>query len=214
MATDCLLLTNSSSYPSLRTILQRHKIQFSKDHSTTLQHFAEFKKDVQYSEEKNHGEKTCRTRLFLTSSPSVDSKHSAVRDEIRAVVSEAHKLNMRPFVFIQRHAYSAVYDGKEVAVKVITRDKLSNLEFANKFLPREIEVLSKVNHENIIKVYKIFNFPKKVYIFMELVKDDLLGYVRSRGRLKESEAHSFFRTDGQCYEVPPWIEHSAQRSEM
>ncbi|GIY74982.1 hypothetical protein CDAR_65431 [Caerostris darwini] len=86
---------------------------------------------------------------------------------------------------------SAVYDGKEVAVKVITRDKLSH-EFATKFLPREIEVLSKVNHENIIKVYKIFNFPKKVYIFMELVKDDLLGYVRSRGRLKESEAHSFF----------------------
>ncbi|CAL1269620.1 unnamed protein product, partial [Larinioides sclopetarius] len=79
----------------------------------------------------------------------------------------------------------------EVAVKVITRDKLSN-EFATKFLPREIEVLSKINHENIVKVYKIFNFPSKVYIFMELINEDLLGYVRSHGRLKEKEARQFF----------------------
>ncbi|KAF8794628.1 testis-specific serine/threonine-protein kinase 1-like [Argiope bruennichi] len=86
---------------------------------------------------------------------------------------------------------SAVYEGEEVAVKVITRDKLSH-EFATKFLPREIEVLSKINHENIVKVYKIFNFPKKVYIFMELIRDDLLGYVRSRGRLNEKEARKFF----------------------
>ncbi|CAL1269621.1 unnamed protein product, partial [Larinioides sclopetarius] len=78
-----------------------------------------------------------------------------------------------------------------VAVKVITRDKLSN-EFATKFLPREIEVLSKINHENIVKVYKIFNFPSKVYIFMELINEDLLGYVRSHGRLKEKEARQFF----------------------
>ncbi|GBN96943.1 Testis-specific serine/threonine-protein kinase 1, partial [Araneus ventricosus] len=86
---------------------------------------------------------------------------------------------------------SAIYEGEEVAVKVITRDKLSH-EFSTKFLPREIEVLSKINHENIVKVHKIFNFPKKVYIFMELIEDDLLGYVRSRGRLKESEARHFF----------------------
>ncbi|PRD35182.1 UNVERIFIED_CONTAM: Testis-specific serine/threonine-protein kinase 1 [Trichonephila clavipes] len=45
---------------------------------------------------------------------------------------------------------AAVYEDKEVAVKVITRDKLSH-EFSTKFLPREIEILSKIHHENIVK---------------------------------------------------------------
>ncbi|GFT28370.1 hypothetical protein NPIL_156911 [Nephila pilipes] len=86
---------------------------------------------------------------------------------------------------------AATYENKEVAVKVITREKLSQ-EFATKFLPREIEVLSKIHHENIVKVYKIFNFPKRVYIFMELIHDDVLAYVRARGRLPEGETHDFF----------------------
>ncbi|GFY61867.1 hypothetical protein TNIN_479941, partial [Trichonephila inaurata madagascariensis] len=86
---------------------------------------------------------------------------------------------------------AAVYEDKEVAVKVITRDKLSH-EFSTKFLPREIEILSKIRHENIVKVYKIFNFPKRVYIFMELIKDDVLAYVRARGHLAEKETRHFF----------------------
>lgn len=78
------------------------------------------------------------------------------------------------FLFLR----SATYNGKKIAVKIITRDHLS-VDFESRFLPREISILSKINHENIIHVYKIFSYPKRVYIFMELVeRGDLLCYIR------------------------------------
>ncbi|KAG8189818.1 hypothetical protein JTE90_026121 [Oedothorax gibbosus] len=86
----------------------------------------------------------------------------------------------------------ATYKTQEIAVKVINRAHLST-DFLTKFLPREIEVLSKVKHENIIKVYKIFNYKDRVYIFMELAQNDLLNYVKERDRIPEKEARNLFR---------------------
>lgn len=65
----------------------------------------------------------------------------------------------------------------EIAVKIIKIDKLS-MQFRNKFLPRELDILTKVEHPNIVHVCKIFIYPKRIYIFMELIQKDLLQVLR------------------------------------
>ncbi|XP_035207036.1 testis-specific serine/threonine-protein kinase 1-like [Stegodyphus dumicola] len=87
---------------------------------------------------------------------------------------------------------SATYKGREIAVKIITRDKLS-VDFSSRFLPREIKALSQIKHKNIIHIFKIFNYSRRVYIFMELVeRGDLLSYIKTRGKLLEKEARHYF----------------------
>ncbi|KAG8179452.1 hypothetical protein JTE90_006822 [Oedothorax gibbosus] len=86
----------------------------------------------------------------------------------------------------------ATYNNQQIAVKIINRAGLSN-SFLNKFLPREIEILGKIKHENIIKIHKILNYTDRVYIFMELAQNDMLNYIRGRGHLPEKEARNYFR---------------------
>ena len=75
---------------------------------------------------------------------------------------------------------SAFFQGEKIAVKVIKKAQLS-VDFETKFLPRELKILSKVNHPNIVYVHKIFRYPKTIYIFMELIdRGDLLQYIKVR----------------------------------
>ncbi|KAJ7309648.1 hypothetical protein JRQ81_007705 [Phrynocephalus forsythii] len=81
-----------------------------------------------------------------------------------------------------------------VAVKIIDRKKAPP-DFLERFLPREIEILAKVNHRSIIKTYEIFETSDgKVYIVMELgVQGDLLEFIKNKGALPEDIARKMFR---------------------
>lgn len=53
--------------------------------------------------------------------------------------------------------------------------------FRDRFLPRELEILSHIHHENIVKVHEIFQVghPMKVFIVTELIHGgDLLEHVK------------------------------------
>ncbi|XP_069817234.1 testis-specific serine/threonine-protein kinase 2 [Dendropsophus ebraccatus] len=80
-----------------------------------------------------------------------------------------------------------------VAVKIIDRKKASP-EFLKKFLPREMDILSVMNHPSIIKTYEIFETPAgKIYIVMELgAHGDLLEYMKSKGPMQEDVAQKMF----------------------
>ncbi|XP_078521701.1 testis-specific serine/threonine-protein kinase 2 [Lissotriton helveticus] len=80
-----------------------------------------------------------------------------------------------------------------VAVKIVDRKK-APADFLEKFLPREMEILSVVNHRAIIRTYEIFETSEgKVYIVMELgVQGDLLEFIKSRGSLPEELARKMF----------------------
>ncbi|XP_053225028.1 testis-specific serine/threonine-protein kinase 2-like [Podarcis raffonei] len=82
----------------------------------------------------------------------------------------------------------------DVAVKIIDRKK-APLDFLERFLPREIDILAKVNHRSIIKTYEIFETSDgKVYIVMELgVQGDLLEFIKSKGAMPEDIARKMFR---------------------
>ncbi|XP_010602027.1 testis-specific serine/threonine-protein kinase 2 [Fukomys damarensis] len=81
-----------------------------------------------------------------------------------------------------------------VAVKIIDRKKTPT-DFAERFLPREMDILATVNHRSIIKTYEIFETSEgRIYIVMELgVQGDLLEFVKCRGALGEDVARRMFR---------------------
>ncbi|XP_036923256.1 testis-specific serine/threonine-protein kinase 1-like [Sturnira hondurensis] len=80
-----------------------------------------------------------------------------------------------------------------VAVKIIDRKKAPS-DFLEKFLPREIEILTMLNHRFIIKTYEIFETSDgRIYIVMELgVQGDLLEFIKTRGALHEDDARKKF----------------------
>lgn len=80
----------------------------------------------------------------------------------------------------------------KVALKIINK-KTAPKDFLDKFLPRELEVIQKLNHKSIVAAYEIINIGQKVYISLEWAgHGDLLQYVRLKGNLKETEARRMF----------------------
>lgn len=74
---------------------------------------------------------------------------------------------------------------RKCALKIVNRRKAPK-EFQNKFLPRELAVLKKVKHENIVLLYEIIVFGDKIVMVLELAgHGDLLEYIKLRGALDE-----------------------------
>ncbi|NWW55363.1 TSSK1 kinase, partial [Pedionomus torquatus] len=83
---------------------------------------------------------------------------------------------------------------RNVAIKIIDKRKTPQ-DFLERFLPREIEALKRLQHPSIIKTYEIFETSAgKVYIVMELgEKGDLLDFIKITGAMKEDVARTKFQ---------------------
>ncbi len=82
--------------------------------------------------------------------------------------------------------------GCEVAIKIINK-KTAPKDVVAKFLPREIEVLKALDHDNIVKLLDVVNTPDTMYLVMELATSgDLLDFINSKRYLSERVARNFF----------------------
>lgn len=102
--------------------------------------------------------------------------------------------------------------GKRVAVKIISKVKAPS-EYTQKFLPREIEAVKGLHHENLITFYQsietshrcVVNYIMqslfihiyilfRVYLIMQLAENGtLLDYVRERKFLDEPQSRTLFK---------------------
>mmetsp|Transcript_55461 Transcript_55461/g.82178 ORF Transcript_55461/g.82178 Transcript_55461/m.82178 type:complete len:521 (+) Transcript_55461:167-1729(+) len=64
---------------------------------------------------------------------------------------------------------------KEYAIKVMRKNKVVSVNGLQR-IQREISVLRKVNHSNIVKVVNVINSPKCVYVMTELGGKDLFSF--------------------------------------
>ena len=82
-------------------------------------------------------------------------------------------------------------NSQKFAVKTIDKKKLKPNEL--NLIRHEAEIISSLNHENIIKFYHQFEDYHKTFYVLELVQGgDLLEYVFSKDKLDEQEARLIF----------------------
>lgn len=84
-----------------------------------------------------------------------------------------------------------VETGKSVAMKVIGKEKVIKVGMVEQ-LKREISVMKKVKHPNIVELHEVMASKSKIYLAMELVRGGELFSKVSKGRLREDVARSYF----------------------
>jgi len=84
---------------------------------------------------------------------------------------------------------------KKVALKIYKKYKLEDIN-RRKSVKREIKLMEKMKHQNIIRLYEVIDTSKYVILIMEYVGGGSLhGYLKSKPnrRLEESDAKRIFR---------------------
>ncbi|CAJ0564778.1 unnamed protein product, partial [Mesorhabditis spiculigera] len=101
--------------------------------------------------------------------------------------------------YIGSGSYSKVYcavnpEKMEIALKVIEMKAKS--DYIQRFLPREVEIVRRLNHPNIARIYKVYFLEgPKVTVFEGefCANGDLLDRIKRNKQLTEVEARPFFR---------------------
>ncbi|KAF2610178.1 hypothetical protein F2Q70_00009504 [Brassica cretica] len=93
--------------------------------------------------------------------------------------------------------------GHNVAIKIISRRRIKNMEMEEKVLVpvfslmpvrREIKIMSLFMHPHIIRLYEVIETTTDIYLVMEYVNSgELFDYIAEKGRLQEDEARKFFQ---------------------
>uniref|UniRef100_A0A8C1ES32 non-specific serine/threonine protein kinase n=1 Tax=Cyprinus carpio carpio TaxID=630221 RepID=A0A8C1ES32_CYPCA len=77
-----------------------------------------------------------------------------------------------------------------VAIKIVDRVK-SPKDFVQKFLPRELVILRRVNHDHIVQMYELIEVAGKC-IVMEAAAKDLLQKIHEVNRIPEDQSKNLF----------------------
>ncbi|KAL6073073.1 MlkA protein [Balamuthia mandrillaris] len=83
--------------------------------------------------------------------------------------------------------------GERVAIKRLDKARVRGIKNGTQQLMREVDILTKVEHENIVQVKDIFDGQRYFYIVLELATGgELFERIADHGRLEESEARKVF----------------------
>ncbi|KAG0763835.1 hypothetical protein G6F16_003447 [Rhizopus arrhizus] len=83
--------------------------------------------------------------------------------------------------------------GERVAIKMISRSRLSASSITSKSVQRELAVLQLLHHPNLVDLRQVLQDTSYVYFVMEYCEGgELFHYLAQKGRLHESEARLLF----------------------
>ena len=75
-----------------------------------------------------------------------------------------------------------VISGEKIAIKILEKDKISKDDEEVR-IRREIEILRKVRHTNVIQLYEVIETSKYFFFVMECAeKGELSDYIESKGK--------------------------------
>lgn len=91
------------------------------------------------------------------------------------------------------HAARDLRTGRAVAVKVLVKDKVVRAGMMEQ-IKREIAVMKRVSHPNIVELHEVMATRSKIYLALELVRGgELFARIVRTGRVKEDVARRYFR---------------------
>lgn len=91
------------------------------------------------------------------------------------------------------HAARDLRTGRAVAVKVLDKDKMLRTGMMEQ-IKREIAVMKRVSHPNIVELHEVMATRSKIYLALELVRGgELFARIVRAGRVKEDVARRYFR---------------------
>ena len=78
-----------------------------------------------------------------------------------------------------------------VAVKIVDRDRAPK-DYLDHFLPRELQIWSRMNHPNLVKLLDYFEGSYRVYMVLEFVSGgDALAHIQKTGAVSEALAKTW-----------------------
>ena len=82
--------------------------------------------------------------------------------------------------------------GEKVAIKILEKAKMNNFDDKQR-LEREINLLKRIHHPNIVKLFCVIETDRQIFIVMEYIKgNELFQYILIKKKLEEEEACYFF----------------------
>lgn len=128
---------------------------------------------------------------FITKS-SVSSKAS----DVRALKERGYIIGKKIGKGSYATVVSALYEDNThkvpLACKIVDKSRAPS-DFLNKFLPRELEIIVKLEHPYVIQIHSILQRGLKIFIFMRYAENgDLLEYIKKNGSILEHGAKSWF----------------------
>ena len=86
-----------------------------------------------------------------------------------------------------------IYTGEKVAIKILNKEKINKSSDIKK-IKKEITILQKLKHKNIIQLYEIMETNKNLYIVMEYCEGkELFDLIVRKKRLTERESCRYFQ---------------------
>lgn len=90
-----------------------------------------------------------------------------------------------------KHTHSKTSLAEKVAVKILDKTKLD--QKTQRLLSREISVMEKLHHPNIIRIYEVIETLPKLHIVMEYAGGgELFAKISNEGKLPEKVAKKIF----------------------
>ncbi|KAJ0956692.1 putative protein kinase CAMK-CAMKL-CHK1 family [Helianthus annuus] len=83
--------------------------------------------------------------------------------------------------------------GHSVAIKVINKLKIAHNNHLINNVKREIDIMRRLRHPNIVKLFEVMATKTKIYVVMEFVKGGELFAKVAKGRLSESNSRKYFQ---------------------
>ncbi|KAK7369127.1 hypothetical protein VNO80_11161 [Phaseolus coccineus] len=94
--------------------------------------------------------------------------------------------------FAKVHHARNIKTGEGVAIKIINKEKILKGGLVS-HIKREISILRRVRHPNIVQLFEVMATKTKIYFVMEFVRGGELFNKVAKGRLKEEVARKYFQ---------------------
>jgi len=105
----------------------------------------------------------------------------------------SRKIGQGSYATVHLAEYSEGGRRVKLACKIFDKERAPR-DFLDKFFPRELDILTRIENPHIIQVHSILQRGPRVFIFMRYAENgDMLDFIRQNGLVPERQAKIWFR---------------------